>query len=92
MKKRVDSKDAAFLSPQNEIKFNGAIIRHDGTNITISHPQHIEKLKSFNTFHFTKELFLTQRVQGAYIIAVCRPDRTYAFSKLSQSTAPNEKD
>lgn len=92
MKKRFNSKDAESLSRQNEIKFNGAIVRHHGTNITIFPPQHIEKLRSLDRFDFTPKLFVTERARGAYIAAVCPPGCTYGFSKLSKATAPDEND
>lgn len=92
LKERFDSKEIEVLSHNHEIKFNGAIVRQQGNAITISQAKHIEKMNLLDPSHFTKEQFVTERARGAYIAAVCRPDCSYAFSKLSQATEPDEKD
>lgn len=44
IKKRSNAKDAEILSSERRVKFNGAIVRHDGTLTTISKVQHIDKM------------------------------------------------
>lgn len=81
-----------FLSPQNEVKFNGATLRYDVNAITISQKLHIDKVNYLDTSSFTTEQFVTERAREAYIAAVCRTDCTYAFSKLSEASEHDENE
>lgn len=90
--KRFDIEYAENLSSEQKVKLNRANVLHDVTSITISQVQHVDKINYFDPSNFTKEQFVTECARGAYVTAVCRPDCTYAFSKLSQETNLYEKD
>lgn len=51
---------------------------------SISQPDHVEKLKKMAEDCVDKSDFVTQHADGAYIVAVGRPDLTCGFAHASQ--------
>lgn len=90
--RRFDSKEVQVLTPDSTIKFNGGIINYDGTNYTVTQPNHINKMCTLNAKSFITAEFISLRSLASYIAAVRRPDISYSFSIASKAANPNEND
>lgn len=87
-----DTKPARLLSDGDKIKLNGAIISQYTLTLSLTQPDHINKLKELDVNNVTTPDFVVERARGAYTAAICRPDAIYAFNIASQTTDPKKKD
>lgn len=80
------------MKEDTKLNINGARLSKFGNVITIIELRHAEKLNVEHPAAFTKDQFIAERARGAYIVAVCRPDATYSFSRLLQYAEPSERE
>lgn len=66
------------------MKFNGANISLADNVVTLKQPDHIAKVQKICEDSVDQSSFVSQRVQGAYIASVCRPDLTFGFAVSSK--------
>jgi hypothetical protein len=105
-KAKFKAKERERLTPDHDLKFNGAIIHAETTGITLTQERQCKKLKVVNTKNSTstssrgavrenlsiKDQYVAQRARGAYIASVCQPEAAYDLSVASQTVEPTEQD
>lgn len=92
---------------RNDLKFNGRVIYlSDDKSIILPQERQYKNLKLVSNKAIdltnshritrkglsTKEQYVIQRAQGAYIALVCQPEAIYDLSISIQATKVNEKD
>lgn len=86
-----DSKNTMLLSRVKTCKYNGRTLQFYGTNYTMTQPNHIEMMSLLSPSNFAPDDFISERALGAYFLAVCFSEPSYAFSIFSQVMKPDEK-
>jgi hypothetical protein len=105
-KAKFKAKERERLTPDHDLKFNGAIIHAETTGITLTQERQCKNLKVVNTKNSTstssrgavrenlsiKDQYAAQRARGAYIASVCQPEAAYDLSVAAQAVEPTEQD
>ena len=101
------AKDRECLTPNKDLKFNGAIVHmEESGNITITQERQCQNLQLVNQERATttssrgatrkdlntKEQYVAQRARGAYIASVCQPEAAFDLSVAAQATELTEND
>lgn len=85
------NKPSEILKPGSSITFNGELITHNNDQLLLSQPLHAEKLKLLNIKTFSKEDYVSERANGAYIATMSRPDLAFGLSKCAQVQDPKQE-
>ena len=100
------AKERERLTSNHDLKFNGGIIRTEGSTITLTQERQCRNLKVVSTKNTTttssrgavrqnlsiKDQYIAQRARGAYISSVCQPESAYDLSVAAQAVEPTEND
>ena len=100
------AKDREQLQQGKDLKFNGAVVHIEDTNITLTQArqcqnlQQVVKTEATTTSSrgatrkglTTKEQYVAQRARGAYIASVCQPEAAFDLSVAAQAKEPTETD
>jgi hypothetical protein len=88
-KAQFPAKPLQKLAINSPLKFNGmTLTKSPEGSITISQSFHTKKITLVNTDNPTREQYIAQRAQGAYIATVCHPQVAFGLSYAAQSTDP----